>query len=78
MASLFIFKEKWSIFKHWWFSGRILACLAGDRGSIPRQWQLSTDIVLIATNNEIDKLSIIIPKCFISSIVETLKPFNSL
>ena len=23
--------------KHWWFSGRILACHAGDRGSIPRQ-----------------------------------------
>ena len=21
----------------WWFSGRILACHAGDRGSIPRQ-----------------------------------------
>ena len=24
-------------YKHWWFSGRILACHAGDRGSIPRQ-----------------------------------------
>ena len=23
-------------YKHWWFSGRILACHAGDRGSIPR------------------------------------------
>ena len=23
--------------KHCWFSGRILACHAGDRGSIPRQ-----------------------------------------
>ena len=26
--------------KHWWFSGRILACHAGDRGSIPRQCKL--------------------------------------
>ena len=26
-------KELW----RWWFSGRILACHAGDRGSIPRQ-----------------------------------------
>ena len=25
------------LFSHWWFSGRILACHAGDRGSIPRQ-----------------------------------------
>ena len=23
--------------KHWWFSGRILACHAGGRGSIPGQ-----------------------------------------
>ena len=27
-------------YKHWWFSGRILACHAGDRGSIPRQCNL--------------------------------------
>ena len=26
--------------KHCWFSGRILACHAGDRGSIPRQCRI--------------------------------------
>ena len=28
--------------QHWWFSGRILACHAGDRGSIPRQCNFFT------------------------------------
>lgn len=29
--------ETWWTVRHCWFSGRILACHAGDRGSIPRQ-----------------------------------------
>ena len=30
--------------KHCWFSGRILACHAGDRGSIPRQCTFYIDL----------------------------------
>ena len=32
--------------KHWWFSGRILACHAGDLGSIPGQCKCSASSCL--------------------------------
>ena len=32
---MWLCRENWRRYKHWWFSGRILACHAGDRGSIP-------------------------------------------
>ena len=42
--------------KHCWFSGRILACHAGDRGSIPRQ--CICHFVTISEINPISKLII--------------------
>ena len=30
-------ENNWNYSRRWWFSGRILACHAGDQGSIPRQ-----------------------------------------
>ena len=37
---MWLCRENCCCYKHWWFSGRILACHAGDRGSIPRQCNL--------------------------------------
>ena len=39
-------KSLWEAVRRWWFSGRILACHAGDRGSIPRQRKLTSELFL--------------------------------
>ena len=37
-------KSLWETVRRWLFSGRILACLAGDRVSIPRQRKLTSEL----------------------------------
>ena len=38
-------KSFWEPTARWWFSGRILACHAGDRGSIPRQRNVAFKLI---------------------------------
>ena len=38
-------KSCWEHTARWWFSGRILACHAGDRGSIPRRRNVAFKLI---------------------------------